>query len=46
MTDVGNEKWVSLEEPARYLNVKPVTVRDLIKKEKVYLRKNRVQMGI
>ena len=34
MTDIKNEKWVSLEEAAGYLSVKPVTIRDWIKKEK------------
>ena len=34
MVDANNEKWVSLEEAAEYLSVKPVTVRDWIKKGK------------
>jgi excisionase family DNA binding protein len=34
MTDATNEKWVSLEEAAEYLSVKPVTIRDWIKKGK------------
>lgn len=29
-----NEKWISLEEAADYLGVKPITVRDWIKKNK------------
>lgn len=33
MTEYANEKWVNLEEAAEYLSVKPVTVRDWIRKE-------------
>lgn len=29
-----NEKWISTEEAAEYLGIKPVTVRDWIKKGK------------
>lgn len=35
MTDVNpNEKWISLDEAAEHLCVKPITVRDWIKKRK------------
>lgn len=34
MTDIPSEKWISLEEAAEYLCVKPVTIRDWIKKGK------------
>ncbi len=34
MTNTVNEKWISLEEAAEYLSVKPVTIRDWIKKGK------------
>lgn len=30
----NNEKWISIEEAAEYLGVKPRTVRDWLKKEK------------
>lgn len=33
MSDVSNERWISIEEAAEYLGVKPSTVRDWIKKE-------------
>ncbi len=34
MADVNmlDDKWVSLEEAAEYLGVKPITIRDWIKK--------------
>lgn len=33
MTDIStSEKWISLDEAAEYLCVKPITVRDWIKK--------------
>lgn len=34
MTEVSSEKWISLEDAAEYLCVKPVTIRDWIKKGK------------
>lgn len=34
MSEMVNEKWISIEEAAEHLGVKPVTVRDWIKKEK------------
>lgn len=34
MNEAVNEKWISLEEAAEYLCVKPVTVRVWIKKGK------------
>lgn len=32
--EIVNEKWISIEEAAEYLGIRPVTVRDWIKKEK------------
>lgn len=34
MTDINvlDDKWISLEEAAEYLGVKPITIRDWIKK--------------
>lgn len=29
-----NDKWISIDEAAAYLGVKPVTVRDWIRKDK------------
>lgn len=37
MNEVSNEKWISIEEAAEHLGIKPITVRVWIKKEKVYL---------
>lgn len=34
MSENINEKWISIEEAAEHLGVKPVTVRDWIKKGK------------
>ena len=34
MDNTNNEKWVSLEEAAEHLGVKPVTIRDWIRKGK------------
>ena len=34
MTEVNNEKWINLEEAADYLNVRPNTIREWIKKDK------------
>ncbi len=34
MIEVSSEKWISLEDAAEYLCVKPVTIRDWIKKGK------------
>jgi len=33
MTNLNNDKWISLEEAAEYLGVKPITIRDWIKKD-------------
>lgn len=30
---LNDDKWISLEEAAEYLGVKPITIRDWIKKE-------------
>ncbi len=32
--EVQNEKWVGIDEAAEHLGIKPVTVRDWIKKNK------------
>ena len=34
MSENINEKWVGIEEAADHLGIKPVTLRDWIKKEK------------
>lgn len=34
MTDSNNEKWINIDEAADYLGVKPVTLRNWIKKDK------------
>ena len=34
MSELVNEKWISIDAAAEYLGVKPVTIRDWIKKEK------------
>lgn len=33
-TDINNDKWISIEEAAEYLGVKPTTIRDWIRKGK------------
>lgn len=37
MNEVMNDKWIGIEEAAEYLGVKPITVRDWIKKAQVFL---------
>ena len=34
MSEIVNDNWINIDEAATYLGVKPVTVRDWIKKEK------------
>lgn len=34
MEENYNEKWISLEDAANHLGVKPITIRDWIKKDK------------
>lgn len=34
MEAVSNDNWIGIEEAAQYLGVRPITVRDWIKKEK------------
>ena len=33
MNEVQNEKWISVEDAAEYLGVKPATVREWIRKK-------------
>lgn len=34
MSEIINDKWINIDEAAAYLGVKPVTVREWIRKEK------------
>ena len=34
MTEISNDKWISIDEAAEYLGVKPGTIRDWIRKNK------------
>lgn len=34
MSEIINDKWINIDEGATYLGVKPVTVRDWIRKDK------------
>ena len=34
MSENSNDKWINIDEAAAYLGVKPVTVRDWIRKDK------------
>ena len=34
MSDIINDNWINIHEAATYLGVKPVTVRDWIRKDK------------
>ncbi len=34
MSDIINDNWINIDEAATYLGVKPVTVRDWIRKGK------------
>lgn len=34
MSEIISDKWISIDEAASYLGVKPVTVRDWIRKER------------
>lgn len=34
MNETITEKWISIDKAAKYLDVKPATVRDWIRKEK------------
>jgi len=34
MAEIGNEKWINIDEAAEYLGVKPGTIRDWIRKNK------------
>lgn len=34
MAEIGNDKWISIDEAAEYLGVKPGTIRDWIRKGK------------
>ena len=33
MNEMMNDKWIGIEEAAEYLGIKPITVRDWIKKD-------------
>ena len=33
MNDMMNDKWIGIEEAAEYLGIKPINVRDWIKKD-------------
>ena len=33
VNEMMNDKWIGIEEAAEYLGVKPITVRDWIKKD-------------
>lgn len=46
MNEIPSDNWISIEEAAEYLGVKPVTVRNWIRKRMVYLLKNREVMEI
>lgn len=41
----GNEKWIGIEEAAEYLGVKPSTLRDWIKKKRIYQHGKSVSNG-
>lgn len=34
MAEIGNNKWISIDEAAEYLGIKPGTIRDWIRKGK------------
>lgn len=34
MTEIKNDRWVSIEDAAEYLGIRPITIRDWIKKGK------------
>lgn len=34
MSEIINDKWINIDEAAAYLGVKPVTMRDWIRKDK------------
>lgn len=33
MNEMINDKWIGIEETAEYLGIKPITIRDWIKKD-------------
>lgn len=33
VNEMMNDKWIGIEEAAEYLGIKPITVRDWIKKD-------------
>lgn len=33
MNEMMNDKWIGIEETAEYLGIKPITIRDWIKKD-------------
>lgn len=36
MDEVLNEKWISIEEATEHLGIKPIAIRDCIKKGEVF----------
>lgn len=34
MNEIINDNWINIDEAASYMSVKPVTIRDWIRKEK------------
>ena len=42
MTDNINDKWISIEEAAEYLGIKPVTLRGWIRKKKDGIPANKI----
>ena len=41
VNEMMNDKWIGIEEAAEYLGIKPITVRDWIKRTPEFLHINR-----